>query len=342
MKTVVCKEPFQFELQNNEKPVAAEGEVLVRIRRIGICGTDLHAYQGNQAFFSYPRVLGHELSGEVADFGPNTNPDELALGDKVLIIPYLHCGECVACRRGSTNCCANMQVMGVHQDGGMREFITVPATHVLKVENLSLDAMALVECLAIGAHAVRRASVDAGENVLVIGAGPIGLATMQFAKAAGGNVIALDLNQERLDFCKNELGVAATINAGTEDAQAKLAELTNGEFATVVIDATGHAGSMMGAVEYCGHSARLVYVGLSKQPITYDHPNIHKRELTIMCSRNATREDFKHVTDCLADGRAQSTCMITHTCEFDQLIEEFPAWTNPETRVIKAMVEFND
>lgn len=342
MKTVVCQEPYKFTMEETEKTPVKEGEVLVKIRRIGICGTDLHAYQGNQAFFEYPRVLGHELSGEVTEFGANADQSKLAIGDNVLIVPYLHCGKCVACRRGNTNCCANMQVIGVHQDGGMCEYISVPASHVLKVDNLSLDAMALVECLAIGAHAVRRADIQEGDNALVIGAGPIGLATMQFAKAAGANVIALDLNQERLDFCQADIGVAATVNPTSEDAIEKIKELTNGEFATAVIDATGHAGSMMGAVEYCSHSANLVYVGLSKDKLSYDHPNIHKRELTIMCSRNATLEDFQHVADCLNDGRAKSTCMITHTCKFEDMIEEFPAWTKPETGVIKAMVELND
>jgi 2-desacetyl-2-hydroxyethyl bacteriochlorophyllide A dehydrogenase len=342
MKTITCQEPLKFEFTEKERPKPTKGEVLVKIRRIGICGTDLHAFQGHQAFFEYPRVLGHELSGEVAEFGPETKKDKLSTGDNVLIVPYLHCGECVACRRGHTNCCANMQVIGVHQDGGMCEYLAVPETHVLKVDNLDLNAMALVECLAIGAHAVRRADIQNGDNTLVIGAGPIGLAAMQFAKAAGANVIALDLNQGRLDFCASDIGVSASVNPTKEDAIEKIKSLTNGEFCTSVIDATGHAGSMMGAVEYCSHSANLVYVGLSKDKISYDHPNIHKRELTIMCSRNATLEDFQHVADCLNDGRAKSTCMITHTCSFEEMIENFPSWTKAETGVIKAMVELND
>ena len=333
MKTLVCEKPGEWNWRQEEIPQIASGEVLVKIKRVGICGTDLHAFQGNQAFFEYPRVLGHELSGVIDDAGDSG----LNVGQAVLIIPYLHCGTCLACRRGSTNCCANMQVIGVHQDGGMREYLNVPATHVLPADDVDFDSMALVECLAIGAHAVRRGNIQAGENVVVVGAGPIGLGCVQFAKANGGNVIVVDMNEERLAFCEKEFGVTA-VKAG-EGSLEKVADLTNGEFAAVVIDATGHAGAMMAAVQYCGHSASLVYVGLTKGEITYTHTEIHKRELTILCSRNATREDFARVTELMKSGVVVPSCMVTHRSSFEDMPKVFSDWIKPETGVVKAVVE---
>ena len=333
MKTLVCEKPGEWIWRQEEIPQVASGEVLVKIKRVGICGTDLHAFQGNQAFFEYPRVLGHELSGVIEDSGES----DLKLGQPVLVIPYLHCGSCLACRRGSTNCCANMKVIGVHQDGGMREYLNVPVDHVLPADDVDFDSMALVECLAIGAHAVRRGAVSEGDNVVVVGAGPIGLGCVQFAKANGANVIVVDMNEDRLAFCEKEFGVTA-VKAG-ESSIAKVGELTNGEFAAVVIDATGHAGAMMGAVQFCGHSASLVYVGLTKGEITYTHTEIHKRELTILCSRNATREDFARVTELMKSGAVVPSCMVTHRSSFEDMPNVFSEWLKPETGVVKAVVE---
>jgi 2-desacetyl-2-hydroxyethyl bacteriochlorophyllide A dehydrogenase len=333
MKTLVCEKPGQWNWRQEEIPSLATGEVLVKIKRIGICGTDLHAFQGNQAFFEYPRVLGHELSGVIEDSGSS----ELQKGQAVLIVPYLHCGTCLACRKGSTNCCANMQVIGVHQDGGMREFLNVPASHVLAVDGVDFDSMALVECLAIGAHAVRRGAVCELDTVVIVGAGPIGLGCVQFAKANGARVIVVDMNEERLEFCKKEFGVEA-IKAGVNAAD-DISKLTNGEYASVVIDATGHAGAMIGSVNFCGHGANLVYVGLTKGELVYTHTDIHKRELTILCSRNATLEDFSRVTDLMREGKVVSTCMVTHRSSFDEMPEQFDAWLKPETGVVKAVVE---
>ncbi len=333
MKTLVCEKPGQWNWRQEDIPAISAGDVLVKIKRIGICGTDLHAFQGNQAFFEYPRVLGHELSGIIE----NPGTSGLTKGQPVLIIPYLHCGTCLACRRGSTNCCANMKVIGVHQDGGMSEYISIPQEHVLATDGVDFDSMALVECLAIGAHAVRRADIRTGDTVVIVGAGPIGLGCIQFAKANGARVLVVDMNEGRLNFCSKEFNVE-TIKAGS-DATAELSQLTNGEFASAVIDATGHAGAMMASVNFCGHSANLVYVGLTKGDVTYTHTEIHKRELTILCSRNATREDFARVTELMANGKVSSSCMVTHRSSFDTMPEEFNSWLKPETGVVKAIVE---
>jgi hypothetical protein len=259
LKSIICSKPFELNQIEVDKPAEKFDQALVRVRRIGICGTDLHAYEGKQPFFTYPRILGHELAGVIDSIGDN--PSGLKSGDPVAILPYMECGECIACRMGKTNCCAELNVIGVHSDGGMQEWIRVPVDHLVKAEGLNLDETALVECLAIGAHAVRRAGIQPDEYVLVIGAGPIGLGTMQFAKAEGAKVIAMDLMDNRLSFCKRELDVDFTINAAG-DPKTTLAEITGGDYPTVVMDATGNSKSMGNALNYLAHGGRLVYIGL--------------------------------------------------------------------------------
>jgi 2-desacetyl-2-hydroxyethyl bacteriochlorophyllide A dehydrogenase len=336
MKTIVCEQPNQFKMVEVEAPTRKEGEALVRIRRIGICGTDLHAYRGNQPFFSYPRVLGHELSGVIEAIGEN--PYELQEGDQVSFIPYMECGECIACRNGKTNCCTDMKVLGVHMDGGMSEWLTVPADHLMKTNGLTLDQSAVIEPLSIGAHAIRRSAIAEGEFALVIGAGPIGLGVMAFAKQKGAKVIAMDVNEERLAFCRDWANVDYIVNA-LENPSEKLAEITNGEMPTVVFDATGSTRSMMDSFKYPAHGGRLIFVGLVKSDIAFNDPEFHKKELTLMGSRNATREDFDYVMNVVQSGGVDIEAYITHRSSFDDMINQFEGWLNPESKVIKAIVE---
>ncbi|MCY9663335.1 zinc-binding alcohol dehydrogenase family protein [Paenibacillus chondroitinus] len=335
MKAIVCEQVEQFNFVEMQEPVVRAGEAIVRIKRIGICGTDLHAYKGNQPFFSYPRVLGHELSGYVEEIGEGVTG--LQAGDQVSIVPYLHCGTCIACRHGNTNCCTDMKVLGVHTDGGMRELISVPASHLIKTDGLTLDEAAMLEPLSIGAHAVRRSGLRAGETVLVIGAGPIGLGVMVLAKQFGANVIAMDINDERLAFCRKWAGVDHTVNA-LQQPKEQLAELTNGDMPTIVFDATGNARSMTDAFGLVAHSGKLVYVGLVKADITFHDPEFHKRELTLMGSRNATMEDFDTVREAMRNGVIDIESYITHRADFEDMIGQFETWLKPESKVIKAIV----
>ncbi|MFP5108454.1 zinc-binding alcohol dehydrogenase family protein [Neobacillus sp. C211] len=336
MKSIVCEQPNQFKMVEVERPELKTGEALVRIRRIGICGTDYHAYRGNQPFFSYPRTLGHELSGEIESIGEN--PAGLKAGDQVSVIPYMECGECIACRNGKTNCCTDMKVLGVHIEGGMSEWITVPYNHLVKTEGLTLDQSAMIEPLSIGAHAIRRSELKQGEFVLVIGAGPIGLGVMAFAKHEGAKVIAMDVNEERLAFCREWARVDYTVNA-LENPIENLKEITNGEMPTVVFDATGNIKSMIDAFNYPAHGGKLIYVGLTKGNILFDDPDFHKKELTLMGSRNATREDFEYVVKTIQNGGVDIESYITHRASFDELINQFEGWLTPEAKVIKAIVE---
>ncbi len=337
MRTIVCVEPGVIESKDFDKPVPQAGEVLVKIKSIGICGTDIHAYGGNQPFFSYPRVLGHELSGVVESVGEGVNTP---IGSPVYIIPYLNCGECIACRNNKPNCCSDIEVIGVHRDGGMCEYISVPESAVVVTEGVSFNDMALIECLAIGAHAVKRAQITENDTVLVLGAGPIGIGALQFSKIAGAKVIASDVMKEKLEFCVNEYGIDGTVDA-LGDVTAQLKELTNGEFPTVIIDCTGNVKAMESTIGNLAHGGRIVFVSVIKSPITFDDPEFHKRETTLLGSRNATLEDFEHVVQCLKDGRAKSGSFVTHTAKFSELIATFDDWVKPGSGVIKAVVEMD-
>lgn len=334
MDVLVCTEPGSFEYQTKEKPALAPGNAIIKIKRIGICGTDLHAFEGTQPFFNYPRILGHELSGELIEFD---NAPGFEIGETVTFIPYFNCGHCIACRMGKPNCCSNIQVCGVHCDGGMAEYLSVPSGVLVHGEGLSLDELALVEPLSIGAHGVRRADIRSGENVLIIGAGPIGLGTMEFAKIAGAKVIALDVNEKRLQFCQEKLQVAHTINALSDEVYQQLSAITNNDMPTVVIDATGNLNAINNAFQYMAHGGRYVLIGLQKGNINFSHPEFHKREATMMSSRNATRKDFETVISAMKNKMVNPSNYITHRANFSEIKNEFPRWLQPTNGVIKAM-----
>jgi 2-desacetyl-2-hydroxyethyl bacteriochlorophyllide A dehydrogenase len=342
MQTIVLDQPGQFRLTSTPAPPApGPGEALIRVHRVGICGTDLHAFRGTQPFFSYPRILGHELGVEVIALDPAAPAATIAVGDRCSVEPYLHCGTCGACRRGRQNCCTRLQVLGVHSDGGMREYISVPIAKLHQSPSLSYEQLALVETLAIGAHAVQRTQIEPGEWVLVIGAGPIGLATMQFASLAGACVIALDVNAERLAFCHAQALAAHTID-GRDDPLAALEELTGGELATAVFDATGNLASMARAFDYLAHAARLTFVGLAQGDVSFHDPTFHRREMTILSSRNALPGDFSRIIGQIEAGAIDTRPWITHRADGAAMIETFASWLRPETGVVKAMLMMPD
>jgi 2-desacetyl-2-hydroxyethyl bacteriochlorophyllide A dehydrogenase len=338
MKTLVCTKPGEFNYEERDMPISREKHAIIKVRRIGICGTDLHAFEGTQPFFEYPRILGHELAGELVEFD---DAPGFEVGEKVSFIPYFHCGECIACRTGLTNCCASIKVCGVHVHGGFAEYLSVPSYSLLHGEGLNFDELSLVEPLAIGAHGIRRAAVKPDEFVLVVGAGPIGLGITEFARIAGGRTIVMDINENRLQFCEQRLGVHATIDPKKKDALQTLKSMTNGDMPTVVIDATGNLNAINNSFQYMAHGARYVLVGLQKGEICFSHPEFHKREATLMSSRNATREDFEHVISSMKKGWVKPTNYITHRVQFSEVKDQFETWLKPEAGVIKATVELN-
>lgn len=335
MRTVTLQEPGNFVLTDTEAPTRpAPGEAIVRVRHVGICGTDLHAYAGRQPLFVYPRVLGHELGLEVVAVGENARG--LKAGDSCVAEPYLNCSHCIACRRGRPNCCTTLKVLGVHVDGGMREYISLPIDKLHKVSKLDPEVLPLVETLAIGFHSVARAGLESGENVLVIGAGPIGLAVIAAAGAAASNLSVMELSQPRIEFCRRHFGVEAFIDP-KGDVPAQLRELY-GELPTTVIDATGSARSMTGAFSYVAAGGQLVFVGFSRDEISFQNPDFHRLELTIKGSRNATSADFYRVIELLQSGEIDVSSWITHRATLEAMIDLYPSYLDPATGVIKAII----
>jgi 2-desacetyl-2-hydroxyethyl bacteriochlorophyllide A dehydrogenase len=335
MKSVVCVAPGELRLAHGPIPSAGENDVLLRVRRIGICGTDMHIFRGTQPFLQYPRVMGHELSGEVVTAPAGSG---LAPGDPVFVMPYLSCGDCVACRKGKTNCCTRIQVLGVHRDGGMAEYLSVPAQFVLKTEGISLDDAAMLEFLAIGMHAVRRGAVQAGQRVLVVGAGPIGVALALFASLKGGQVTVLDTRTDRLDFCTDVLKVAHAVMAGEGDREA-LHAITAGDFFDVVFDATGNIKAMERGLDFVAHGGSYVLVSIVPERISFADPEFHKRETSLLGSRNATVDDFREVLAAMKAGLVPTRAMNTHRATLDEFIGTLPSWMDPASGVIKAIVE---
>ena len=338
MRTLVCAQPWEFQYAELERPQPQKDHAIIKIKRIGICGTDLHAFEGTQPYLNYPRILGHEIAGELIAVD---NAPGFMIGEMVTIIPYFNCGKCVACRNGKPNCCAEIKVCGVHQDGGMAEYLSVPSYSLVHGEGLSFDELALVEPLAIGAHGIRRAEIRKDEFVLVIGAGPIGLGTMNFAQIARANVIAMDINDDRLDFCKSKLKIAHTINASSENVVEQLRTITKGDMPTVIIDCTGNLKAINNAFQYLAHGGRYVLIGLQKGDIHFSHPEFHKREATLMSSRNATRADFEQVIRSMKEKLLAPENFITHRISFEKVKEEFAGFLDPERKVIKAMIEID-
>ena len=337
MRILTCVKPGEFAYSDASAPELKRGYAMVKVKRIGICGTDLHAFEGTQPFFNYPRVLGHELAGEIV--GIESHPN-YKVGDQVSIIPYFSCGTCFACTQGKTNCCATLNVFGVHSDGGMAEYILIPIDSLFKDTSLSLDALALLEPLAIGAHGIKRAQIKPNEFVLIVGAGPIGLGAAAMASLAGAQVIIQDVNQNRLDFAKEKLHIPFSINPNQEDALIALKEITQGNMPRVVIDATGYKKAMEQSFQYISHGGTYVLIGLQLAEISFSHPEFHRREATLMSSRNATREDFQWVADSIGQKKIDPTLFISHRIAFEDVAAQFPDLMNPSMGVVKAMISF--
>ncbi|WP_395019179.1 zinc-binding alcohol dehydrogenase family protein [Dongia sp.] len=335
MQAVVCRKPGEIALEQRPEPLRGDAEVVVGVRRIGICGTDYHIYEGSHPFLKYPRVIGHEFSGEVLA-APDGSP--LRTGETVVINPYVACGDCIACRKGKPNCCVRISVLGVHKDGGMCERIAVPEQNLYPAAGLTLDQAASCEFLAIGAHAVARSALEPGTRVLVIGAGPIGLGAALFAGIAGGAVTIMDRDPERLDFAIDAGIAAAAIQAGERSA-ASIAAATGGEGFDVVFDATGNRASMEAAFLTVAHGGTLVLVSVVNEPITFSDPDFHKREMTVMGSRNATQADFMRVIAAIRYGKVPLDRLLTHRTSLSGAITDLPRWASEKRGLVKALVE---
>ncbi|UJW84934.1 zinc-binding alcohol dehydrogenase family protein [Devosia sp. SL43] len=331
MRAISCAAPGELALVEIERPELKAGWVRVGIRHIGICGTDYHIYEGKHPFLQYPRIMGHELSGVVLDANGATTLDD---GDAVVINPYLPCYQCPACREGKTNCCETLTVLGVHGDGGMAEEIVLPEANLYPAQGLSLRDAAMVEFLAIGAHAVRRTELKAGWRVLVVGGGPIGLGAAFFARIAGADVTILDAAADKLESARGFGFGTATLDE--REGAAFKSKMASGFDA--VFDATGSIPAMNQAVAYCRNGGALTLVGVVKGTLAWEDPEIHRRELTIRTSRNATREDFDHVIASIQNGNVPTDRLATHSTSFDDVPVNLPKWAHERKGLIKAII----
>jgi len=339
MRAIQISEPKhlrQIEIDPPSDP--GPGEALVRTHRMGICGTDVSCYLGKFPFFDFPRIPGHELGVEVVAVGAGVSG--ICPGDRCSVEPYMHCGRCYACRRGASNCCQDLKVIGVMTDGGLCESFLVRADKLHPAEKLSYEQLALVETLAIGCHANDRGTPGEGEHALIIGMGPIGLATLEFARLTGASISVMDMNATRLDFVRETYGVEHTIlfrGDGSELQQMK--RITGDDFYQVVTDATGNSKSMSQALQYVAPTGSLVFVGITTEEIAFRHPSLHRPEVTIKASRNALAPDFRRIIGLIEDGTIDTGPWVTHRTSFERVVDEFDRLSRPETGVIKAVID---
>jgi len=343
MKAIVLEEPKHFKAVDLDEAAApGAGEALVAVHRVGICGTDLSGYLGKFPFYSYPRIPGHELGVEVLEIGDDI--DHIKVGDRCSVEPYINSPESFASRRGRGNCCDNLQVLGVHIDGGMRERFVVPARKLHPSHGgLKMEQLALIETLAIGCHAIDRAAPNPGDTVLIIGAGPIGLSCIEFVKLTPAKLIVMDRDEKRLDFCRQQMGVENTVTFQGNDSEAEaLRAINQGELPTIVIDATGNAASMAYAMNYVAHTGTLVYVGITLDEIVFPHRWLHAKEMNLLASRNALPGDFTRIIQLIENETIDTSPWITHRTTLDDVPSVFDSYTQPETGVIKAVVTVQD
>jgi 2-desacetyl-2-hydroxyethyl bacteriochlorophyllide A dehydrogenase len=332
MRTAILDEPGRFKFAESRHPGApGPGEVLARVLTIGICGTDLHAFEGTQPFFTYPRVLGHELAVEVLAAGEGTG--EFEPGDLCAVNPYVTCGVCAACSRGRTNCCARMSVIGVHTDGGMRDQVLLPAKQLYKCRKLAPAQIPLVETLGVGIHAVGRAAPRAGDRAIVVGAGPIGLSVIEFLRVAGADIGVVEKMPERLEFAARHHQLQRQYPSHDEARQE--------EPSMLVFDCTGDKPSMEGSLQLLQQGGTLVFVGLINNTIALFDPDLHRREATILASRNSTPAEHHRVLDYMESGVIDVSAWPTECAGPSAMNDRFPRWLHREAGIVKAIIDWS-
>jgi 2-desacetyl-2-hydroxyethyl bacteriochlorophyllide A dehydrogenase len=338
MKVVYIEEPGKIRLNERETPVPKEGEALLKVKYCGICGSDVATFTGNQPFTTYPRIPGHEFSAEIVEIGPN----ELGLktGMPVTANPYFNCGKCYSCRKGKVNCCENNQTMGVQRDGAFAEYIVMPVERIIPGENLSPEALALIEPFSIGFHAVSRGNIQPLDKVLVIGAGPIGIFAMLAAKMRGAKVFSADLMDKRLELAKN-MGADGVINTGTEDLAEKVRCLTQNNGVDVAVEAAGLSNTFLNCIESVCFGGKIILIGNGKKETTFNHSILLKKELSVFGSRNSLH-DFEPLIRIVAGGHVKIDSIISDVFPLEQVVGAFAALRNNDGSKAKVLVKFEN
>ena len=340
IRAIRFEEPLKLRaVQVAAPPAPVPGEALVKTHSVGVCGTDASAYRGTFPFFDFPRIPGHELGVEVVAVGDGVT--SVAPGDTCSVEPYLNCGRCYACSKGRSNCCERLSVIGVMQDGGLCDRFTLPADKLHRATGLTFDQLALTETLTIGCHAAARAAPAAEDQVLIIGLGPIGLAALEFIRLRTPRVTVMDRLESRVGFCRDTYAPAGTIVAGDGRELEQVRDRSGERMFDVVIDATGNPQSMAAALTYAAHGGTVVFLGLTRQEIVFAQPEMHRRELTLLATRNALPADFRRVIDAMSDGTIDTGPWITHRVPFDQVEQRFDRLIQPDSGVLKAVIDLS-
>ncbi len=339
MRAIQIVEPKRLQRIEIEEPHSpGPGMALVRTHRMGVCGTDVSCYLGKFPFFAFPRIPGHELGVEVLEIG--TGVDNVSVGDRCSVEPYMNCGTCYACRKGAGNCCSQLKVIGVMTDGGLCDRFLIRADKLHASSQLTMDQLALVETLAIGCHASHRSGATQNDRALIIGAGPIGISALEFVRLTGAELSVMDMNRARLEFVQTHYGIGNLIEVSPQDNGMDAAlKLTDGDLYSIVIDATGNRHSMSAALGFVAPTGTLVYVGITQDEIAFKHPALHRPEINLLASRNALPTDFPKIIRLIEQGAIRTDPWITHRTSFENAERDFDGFTRPENGVLKAIIE---
>lgn len=337
MKAIQITTPGVINLIDKEIPVASEGEALLKVKYCGICGADVASYTGNQPFTTYPRIPGHEFSAEIVSVPEND--EGLKAGDIITCNPYFNCGGCYACKRGIVNACYDNQTMGVQRDGSFQEYITMPVERLIDGKGLSAQELALIEPFSISCHALSRAEVKEGDNLLIMGAGPIGLFAMIKAKAMGARVMIADMLESRLNLAR-EYGADMIVNVKEKDLHESALEFTNGNGFDVCVEACGAPETFLSCIDEASHGANIILIGNGKRNTDFLHSIILKKELNIFGSRNAFTKDFEELIDLVASGKVDVMKMVSSIYKKEDAQKAFESLKNNDGSLCKLLIEF--
>ncbi len=339
MKTVLINKPFEIAVTDTPKPEVKDGEALLKILYCGICGADVASYTGNQPFTTYPRIPGHEFSAEIVSIPENDRG--LKPGDVVTANPYFNCGECYSCRRGFVNCCTDNKTMGVQRDGSFCEYVAMPVERIYEGKGLSAKELALVEPFTISYHAVNRAPVKAGDKVLVVGAGPIGLFALIAAINKGAEVYVADILDGRLEKAL-DFGAKGVINSAKTDIKEEAMKITGGDGFDCCIEACGQSVTFLNCIDCCAFAGKIILIGNGKKETTFLHSILLKKELNVYGSRNSYPSDFKDVIDLISSGKVDVLKMVSDIYPMDRADEAFKALANNKGDLCKVLVKIGD
>ena len=339
MKAIVIDQPNKIEIREVPMPELKEGEALLKIKYVGICGADLASYTGNQPFTTYPRIPGHEFSAEIVEIPENDKG--FKKGDIVTCNPYFNCGGCYSCKRGFVNCCTDNQTMGVQRDGAFCEYIAMPVERIYDGKGLSAEELALIEPFSISQHAVSRAVIKDTDTVLVIGAGPIGLFALLAAKQKCQKIVVADILDNRLDLAK-AYGADAVVNTKDESLAEFTEKFTDGNGFDVCIEACGAPETFLSCIDNAAFAGNIILIGNGKRDTTFLHSIILKKELNIHGSRNALRDDFINNIDLVIEGKADVMKMVSGVYDMENAIDAFEALKNNNGTLAKLLIKIGD